>query len=1092
MSDGQSIFSDSRTISNSNNINLVKKTSGITVEFKNWYLDDANNCVEWNSGHTACLHSANPRVDVWTYIKGSGSGMEVSNITSAITFANNDKRYPSFVNLSNCSITYGTSSKGSGWSSWHLSNSYFASQGPLTYLCQSGNMQLYNSKYEWLAFQVKRYDTATHGDGTEWAKAQVRVKPYKKPSITFTEGMTSSGVINTNTPNISVEIDWNDSIYEYLPESLQDQACKIEIINNVNGNTVKTYYVKRNARASWNSSTQSYGYIISTTEWDLPNSDFTNLEVGVAYYLKVTPGMYFRNVFYSYIDVYKTSTTFKKDLTPRASGLKIEPISIGLVRNFDITPRSFTWKFNTENYGVLNKIEFKLVSGGLTTALDTYVGTVGTISIPMSKVVWDQDYKLQAKLYYNDSFYDTYESPIVFIKSIPKPLNVPKLVGTYTSPYSDSALQLSWSYENTPHTSVGIANGYNIKLYDGSSVVYNYDQYVPSYDNTGSSISIDTRLPSIPKGKYLKLEIYPFFEASINGSSQRMTGTPLVVDNFIMIDFGVNAIEMVAPIKTENPNYCWFEGDTDQGEKSQFKIAFVLPRDPNLDYVTPEERSAYRYTSLTVTYKGDTTEIHPYTTDQNSTELNPTWICVSGDGELTHQNSVIIDLTGINVNPDDNNQYTITIDVTTPYGSEISKDYVITIVPFPLTSYAQTDDYITASDFEKFINCFKTVNSYTMVADLDIPSQGDYIRYDVFKNLVMPFNTLYNLTKNWTNVKKYVEPRSLNSNGVAILDAPYYMKDYERSPEVYDRIYTIKNTPTTLNPVHNMPSDYSRTYNKYFQMSEDYVFRCTNSNMDSDVPIVDDPYITLDVQGGHAGISSNYYIAVPDKELQADYRYEIDWQTYARTDTAFGFNVSCAIGGSYDVWIGVYGRQYADGLFIGCTYASQECLGLRSGYNTGTTMHWDVPQMGEVSDFNDRHTTVFQVSEAVTPNVRTNGGFFIMAGRNYLTGEAFVEDPGTVDIPATSVMSEDYGRIYEIKIYDSSDNLIMDFIPYLDANGHKGMKDLVDETFYPCNDDSMFTIHNLQTLPIYSADEYNVLWSYYRLYRNNQTKTPLS
>lgn len=202
------------------------------------------------------------------------------------------------------------------------------------------------------------------------------------------------------------------------------------------------------------------------------------------------------------------------------------------------------------------------------------------------------------------------------------------------------------------------------------------------------------------------------------------------------------------------------------------------------------------------------------------------------------------------------------------------------------------------------------------------------------------------------------------------------------------------------------------------------------------------PYIKMPYVSGE---STYAFIPVTDHELNYNYKFVIDWTT--ATEPANGPNT--LIGGSYN-FNAEYNRYY--GLFIGTEYYSSATgrNGESLRFNTWLRTAAPICYEGNAS----RHITTFQYTgETQTPTTRTSGGFGLFAGRDYTNGDL-------INIRERSIPFVSFGndnKVYNIKIYDENDNLLMDFVPRV-QNGHKGMYDTVNETFYPCTDDSKFII----------------------------------
>lgn len=182
-------------------------------------------------------------------------------------------------------------------------------------------------------------------------------------------------------------------------------------------------------------------------------------------------------------------------------------------------------------------------------------------------------------------------------------------------------------------------------------------------------------------------------------------------------------------------------------------------------------------------------------------------------------------------------------------------------------------------------------------------------------------------------------------------------------------------------------------------------------------------------------------------ELEYNYKFEIDWTSM--NIPANGPNA--LIGGSYDVRTD-NNRFY--GIIIGTkNFSSTEG---RHGeiFQFDTWLRNTADLYYESSS--TRHITTFQYTgEAQSPTTRTSGGFGLFAFRDYRDG-SFVN----INERARPLAYEDY-RVFRISIYDTSDNLLMNFLPK-EQGGHKGMIDTVSGTFFPCTDDSKFEIGEVE------------------------------
>lgn len=1119
--------------SNESEIGTNERMTNVSqIWVDSWYVQDPN------VNHGVGLHLYNlgmyPYADI-TQLITSRFNINSNNV---ITFVDTS------IDFSGWSITWGAS----GVVPWVVPNSFFMGDGIFRALLSSGLNLPYSNRYEQVAFQIWREVTPGGTKGDQFIRRKIQVKPCGNFAMNF----GSEGVIAAYSQFPTITFDWRDTLENYLPESVQYHKVKLELINNNTHEVVKTYYVNRADRFS--NYTQSGTsvtpiFMKSKTTWRIPESDFNTLP-SVSYTLQATPGILYKNAFYAFSGLAKVGS-FVKDPTPKASGFAVTPTGNVTVKSMDAMV-SYTFN-NSGPYGQVNSIRFSLIQTEdpsivipvSTISYSSYFPTrQGTITLPFNSMDLTKHYKLSVRLIYNEvEGYYTDVTPVTYI-SDPQPVqreptklklnneiyvNIPKY--TQSNPYKQSELKLSWSYNNSDQETYGVANAYEVVFINQNTNNVLYTIFVSGlqFNNTGASVTVPISKYSGLIGKVLKLKITPVFYDFVgypNKTPQRRDGErSLIVSDFIYIDFGMQDIVSILPAihtATKIVEHYWFAASDNDIVCSKFKIAFKLPKDTNVE-TGIIDKSTYEYSSLVIKYTGenDTVVTKTYDIGDNSTDLNPTYICVSGDGKLSYENTVIIDLTGI-IDPNTNlalkpkqfdsyKAYLIDVYVTNKYGTTtVRESYTIKIVDFPIKQASEVggfakDTPITAESMNKFLEARDVVASFTdKPNNVDKVVADQTIKYLDLKSLVDPCNFLYNATKDFTNnVKKYEMPRSLNDVGLFKDDVPYYQKQYDKTPEVYDHIYSVCDDATSVTKVVIRPQNYAKNYNKYFQKplgDDTYTFRCNNKNLPNDGPITD-PYIAMiETQGGHDGIALNYYISIPDKDLYADYTYKINWQTRANHDAEFWYGVSPIIGGSYNIEMdaGLSGKsQRATGIFIGVRYASKEVLATRScnnAYGGGTTVkvEYEVPDIDPNHDWNDRHTTTFKINETVTPNKRTDGGFFLFQAKNYLTGEAcIIEDPDATDFSATTSLLGSYARVYWIEIYDADDNLIMRFEPAI-QNNHYGVVDVMDNNkFYPCNDDDQFEVIGYQDLPIYSGTEYNVSWSYYTLYRDLYTDTAL-
>ena len=188
------------------------------------------------------------------------------------------------------------------------------------------------------------------------------------------------------------------------------------------------------------------------------------------------------------------------------------------------------------------------------------------------------------------------------------------------------------------------------------------------------------------------------------------------------------------------------------------------------------------------------------------------------------------------------------------------------------------------------------------------------------------------------------------------------------------------------------------------------------------------------------------FIHIYDKELLYNYKFVVDWAT--SNLPANGPNT--LIGGSYSK-NSSNNRYY--GFFIGTEYYSSAVGRNGESLRFDSWLRSAAPICYEGSS--QRHITTFAYDgEAQDPSTRTSGGFGLFAAKDFET-DSFI-NINERSKPFVS-FSESENKVYKISIYDSLDNLLMNFIPRI-KNGHKGVLDTVSGTFYPCSDDSKFEI----------------------------------
>jgi len=212
------------------------------------------------------------------------------------------------------------------------------------------------------------------------------------------------------------------------------------------------------------------------------------------------------------------------------------------------------------------------------------------------------------------------------------------------------------------------------------------------------------------------------------------------------------------------------------------------------------------------------------------------------------------------------------------------------------------------------------------------------------------------------------------------------------------------------------------------------------------------------------GIANCGYIPVLDQgELYTNYKYEIDCVIPVRP---LGY-ASCFIGGSWNIRSEYpsYPGDTPNGLFICSTRFDR--YNSSKGYLTGLVVlnigygsSWTESRIFGQNDLTDYYATrnVFTVvNRNFTPpsgpsgDVKrgTSGGFFLLNAMDYRTANTPMINSGLITDNCT--------KVYRISIYDENDDLIMNFLPKI-VNNHKGMLETLSNTFYPCSDDSKFTV----------------------------------
>ena len=787
------------------------------------------------------------------------------------------------------------------------------SNTPFRNLLESGNNQALNNNSEKVAFQIKKNFGAGVGVGDEYIKRQF----YIKPRVNVGNISASYGTVRNER---AISASWT---FPYSSTSGTATHFLVELYDQAN-NTRK--YYKEVAKSE---GTNVDGSSKLKFTWNICNSK--DLIPEHSYSLKITPYYKFNGTNYRYTNIITTVNNFVT-FNPRPQVLpSINALSPNIRKdeqNFNIT---FSYNNRPETNGVVKKFVVVLVDGGITynvgTVNNSYANSnagVKTYTIPVTilglniqtsgyyycKVtpVYDGSYNQNGTHNYSltgsSAIYNNY------VRRDPRPTNQVsnlkvKVNGEYVEvshvvkPVQES-LDLIWSYDDSNPAETGISNYYKLEFVGGATFI------VPQ---KSASIGVN----NFSLGVAYTLVITPLFSEIFEGTN------PKTYTDFLMINSGLSDIERISP--TRYVNATWFFGDTDNGEKSLFRIAFRLPKDNNYDFLTQEEKDAYRYNYLEIRYVGEGESIvRTYDISDNSTEDNPTYICVSGNGELTHQNTVIIDMTGIDLDPAtatsggvEEKVYRIFVEVESQYGSIKRASYRISIVDFPLAVAEDGSNgdyprgsYISAESMNKFIEARNIVATFTDRSISASVVAGDKIKYSDLQSLIEPINALYLATAGWDNVKRYEMPRAISPDGSLSSNAPAYLKS---NPEVYDHIFAITNKKTGLSQLSEVPDDYAEEYNKYFQQplgNYNYTFRSVNGNVPVEgadgLPLysasefnvswsyfllywclhtktVLADYYLMQTTAQYTNSDSQTYggwITIPDLELKTTYTYEID------------------------------------------------------------------------------------------------------------------------------------------------------------------------------------------------------------------------
>lgn len=862
---------------------------------------------------------------------------------------------------------------------------------PFLKVLESGNNQAFtnDSKWEKIVFYIERQVTNSPNNvGYEWLRTRANVKPQNK--VMYVDGVRGNSATTNTTANgkpgvlktgadFCVDFDWVGTgnpthiKLEFIADGQPTIPARYHdvTLRTVNNKSLRKEFMR-----------------------EYFDSNFVKaLKPDVQYSLKVTPVYRIKDGFgtyhdFTYSNVSTTISNFVSfDPRPSISGLnytlKKNGIAIGestfdIVRDYDLSSKSVTITFNNSSTnGAADRFIARLVDGdGPDIFFPDYNSQhpMGyTCQIPMDRISKPKNtsyYNLEI-VFWNSATpnYTTSTKINQIISSRVRPLFAPKTVywsedgstwsSTSVGTYRANKIKLRWSFDKDVDGTNGLANMMQIKLEDkndplnyiyiwrgaanyASTAADNYRSHntslrQPPFNCEFTVNDVGTNLI----GKMLKVTLTPFFCYKYESTTEVTyleSTTSKVLDSYVIFDLGLDELLKVLPTSSDAAWY-WEEDTT--AKNSQLKIAFVLPSDQNVESGLID-RNTYEYSQLKITYIGKDLETVEkiYTINDNSTELNPTYICVSGDGKLSYQNTVIVDLTGIlnaNIEPlapieetlSDGTMdyyYEVNILVNSNFGTSSSgSSYTIHLKDFPLKLADDLEGgipsgtLITAENMSKFLEARDIIATYTDKSIAKRPVKFEPIKYDDLMEMVKPINDLYNGTKGWNNIKKYQMPRAIGSNGSQIpgIDAPYYNGTLKN--EVYDRIYAINSRATSLTPIESKPIDYEDKYNKYFQQELDesgnpkglsgYVWRSSTNDIDSDEHALDYhlyssseynvslSYYALyhSLQTENSIVFPEYYmmqstshydsedsqtyggwVSIPDIQLRNDYTYEID------------------------------------------------------------------------------------------------------------------------------------------------------------------------------------------------------------------------
>lgn len=201
------------------------------------------------------------------------------------------------------------------------------------------------------------------------------------------------------------------------------------------------------------------------------------------------------------------------------------------------------------------------------------------------------------------------------------------------------------------------------------------------------------------------------------------------------------------------------------------------------------------------------------------------------------------------------------------------------------------------------------------------------------------------------------------------------------------------------------------------------------------------------------------YIHIDDLELEYGYTYEIDFKAPDSYAYAGFNNHACIIGGSYSGG----GTNNLLGLFLGFPYSSYASNGIGIRVNSRLRSGGFAPKVQAPYTPGERQVVSITYDDPSGDKVRTDGGFFLFAARDYSNGLEYYlptassyESEQTTHLYGLNGVSQ-FGRYFRITIKDSNDVILRDFYPRV-VRGVKGVYDKITGKFYPCEDDTKFKI----------------------------------